>query len=83
MDKILLAIKNAGMRKMFFATLALVALTLLCAFAKLGGQDTNGTIFRDCFIALCGFVMGANYGEHNAKSKEVKADAAPVADSAK
>lgn len=32
--------------------------------------------FRECFIALCGFVMGANYGEHKEKAKVEAAEVA-------
>jgi peptidoglycan/LPS O-acetylase OafA/YrhL len=61
-------IKAAGMRKMVWGLIALLCVVALCALGKLGDVNSNGTVFRDCFVALCGFVMGANYGEHRAKS---------------
>lgn len=73
MSGFLQSIKQAGMRKMLWALIALMVIGALCVIGKL-----DGPVFRECFIALVGFVMGANYGEHNAKSKEV-ANAVPVA----
>lgn len=73
--KLLEAIKAAGMRKMVWGLIALLCVVALAALGKLGDVNGNGTVFRDCFIALCGFVMGANYGEHRAKASAAAAPA--------
>lgn len=65
--KFLESIKANGMRKMIWGLIALISLEIVCIAAKY-----DGTIFRDCFIAIVGFVMGANYGEHKEKSKAAR-----------
>lgn len=72
-------IKKNGMRKMAWGLIALICLVGLAAFGKLGDVNGNGAIFRDCFIGLVGFVMGANYGEHREKkAAQAATPAAPV-----
>lgn len=51
---------------MAWGLIALAAIFILTLTGKLGDS-----IFRDCFVALVGFVMGANYGEHKEKAKVV------------
>lgn len=65
-------IKKNGMRKMAWGLIALIAIFVLALAGKLGDS-----IFRDCFVALVGFVMGANYGEHKEKKKAEIAAPAP------
>lgn len=54
---------------MLWGLIALLCIVALAAFGRLGDVNNNGTVFRDCFIGLVGFVMGANYGEHKEKAK--------------
>jgi len=61
---ILKTIKDAGMRKMLWGLIALLVLAVLSGLSRL-----DSSAFQNCFIALVGFVMGANYGEHKEKSK--------------
>ena len=55
-------INEIGQRKFIIWIIGAVLLCIL-----VGANRLDGSIFRDCFIALSGFVMAANAVEHWAK----------------
>ena len=70
MEKLMLALKNGGMRKVFYGLSALLAIFALAFAHRISGAE-----FVACFVPLVGSVMAANYGEH--KVKEAAKDEAP------
>lgn len=72
-DKLLGSLKKNGMRKLFYALAALIAIFILCFFRRLSGGE-----FVAAFATLVGTVMAANGYEHKTKKEAPVEPQAPA-----